>query len=188
MTLGEKIAQLRCAAGLSQEQLAEAMEVSRQAVSKWENDQAAPEVNRIVRLCALFSVSADEMLGLEKREETQRTHSVQGRITIRDVERSVFARRCLTMGWITAAVGALVVALGYLLLWPIRNYAVDIAINSGMGFRSDVMWYAGTMPMSAVFLVGALLILSGLALTGSSFYLMKKPREEKEGDKSTDLE
>lgn len=62
MTLGEKIMRLRTAAGISQEQLAEKISVSRQSVSKWEMDQALPQIDKVLQLCELFSVSADELL------------------------------------------------------------------------------------------------------------------------------
>lgn len=62
MTIGEKIARLRNAAHISQETLAEKLDVSRQSVSKWEMDQAMPQVDKIIMLCELFSVSADALL------------------------------------------------------------------------------------------------------------------------------
>lgn len=62
MTIGEKISQLRIAAGISQEQLAEKISVSRQAVSKWEMDQALPQIDKVLQLCQLFDVSTDELL------------------------------------------------------------------------------------------------------------------------------
>lgn len=62
MTIGEKISQLRIAAGISQEQLAEKISVSRQAVSKWEMDQALPQIDKVLQLCQLFDVSTDDLL------------------------------------------------------------------------------------------------------------------------------
>ncbi len=62
MTIGEKIAHLRSANGLSQEQLAEKLNLSRQSVSKWEMDQALPQIDNVLQLCELFSVSTDELL------------------------------------------------------------------------------------------------------------------------------
>lgn len=62
MTIGEKIASLRQRAGLSQEVLAEKMDVSRQSVSKWEMDQALPQIDKVLMLCELFNVSSDELL------------------------------------------------------------------------------------------------------------------------------
>ncbi len=62
MSLGEKILKLRIAAGISQEQLAEKISVSRQSVSKWEMNQALPQIDKVLQLCELFDVSADELL------------------------------------------------------------------------------------------------------------------------------
>ena len=62
MTIGKKISTLRMAAGLSQEQLAEEIVVSRQSVSKWEMDQALPQIDKVLQLCEFFDVSADELL------------------------------------------------------------------------------------------------------------------------------
>lgn len=62
MTIGEKIAKFRVAGGISQEQLAEKIGVSRQSVSKWEVDQALPQIDKVLQLCDLFGVAADELL------------------------------------------------------------------------------------------------------------------------------
>ena len=65
MTLGEKIKEQRIAHGLSQETLAEAMGVSRQAVTKWEADQSAPSSEKLILLAKLFHISLDELIGNE---------------------------------------------------------------------------------------------------------------------------
>ena len=62
MTIGEKITNMRNSLGLSQEALADKLSVSRQSVSKWEMDQAQPQIDKILQLCELFSVSTDELL------------------------------------------------------------------------------------------------------------------------------
>ncbi len=62
MTLGEKITHLRNVANLSQEALADKLSVSRQSVSKWEMDQAQPQIDKVLQLCQIFNVSADELL------------------------------------------------------------------------------------------------------------------------------
>ncbi len=62
MTINEKITNLRVAAGISQEQLAEKMDVSRQSVSKWEMGQALPQIDKVLLLCELFGVTTDELL------------------------------------------------------------------------------------------------------------------------------
>lgn len=62
MRIGEKIANLRIQAKMSQEQLAEILDVSRQSVSKWEMDQALPQIDKVLQLCEIFNVSTDSLL------------------------------------------------------------------------------------------------------------------------------
>lgn len=62
MRLGQKIADLRKKNNLSQESLAEKMNVSRQAVSKWESEQSIPDIEKIVNLSELFGVTTDYLL------------------------------------------------------------------------------------------------------------------------------
>lgn len=62
MIIGTKVQQLRKANGLSQEQLAEKLGVSRQSISKWELNETLPELDKILMLSDLFSVSTDELL------------------------------------------------------------------------------------------------------------------------------
>ena len=62
MKLGQKIAELRKKSGLSQEALAEKMNVSRQSVSKWESNQSIPDIEKIVDLSELFGVTTDYLL------------------------------------------------------------------------------------------------------------------------------
>ncbi len=72
MTVGQRIAQKRKELGLSQEALGERLGVSRQAIYKWESDAALPEIEKLVNLSRVFSVSIDWLLGEgeESRELT----------------------------------------------------------------------------------------------------------------------
>lgn len=67
VTFGEKLYQMRKTHGLSQEALAEELNTSRQAVSKWENNNGYPETEKIILIAKLFQVSLDELL-MEERE------------------------------------------------------------------------------------------------------------------------
>ena len=62
MTLGEKLKTLRASRGLSQEQLAAELNVSRQAVSKWECGDAAPDLDKLRAICAYFGVTTDHLI------------------------------------------------------------------------------------------------------------------------------
>ncbi len=68
MTFGEKLQQLRQQAGWSQDLLAEQLDVSRQAVSRWERDETLPETEKVVRIAQLFDVSLDYLLRQEQEE------------------------------------------------------------------------------------------------------------------------
>lgn len=62
MSFGNKLAEARRAKNLTQEQLAERLEVTRQAVSRWESDAAYPETDKIVRMAQILEVSCDYLL------------------------------------------------------------------------------------------------------------------------------
>ena len=62
MNLAEKLQQLRKRNNLSQEQLAEKLGISRQSISKWESEQSAPEIDKIVQLSEIFGVTTDYLL------------------------------------------------------------------------------------------------------------------------------
>lgn len=77
MTFGEKIQKLRKEAGLSQEELAYQLDVSRQAISKWERDNGYPETEKIVRMSKIFHVTLDYLLN-EEETQTQEPKAEHG--------------------------------------------------------------------------------------------------------------
>ena len=62
MNLGEKIKRLRKENNLSQEQLAEKLNVSRQAISKWEANKAYPDIENLILLRKIFDVTLDDLI------------------------------------------------------------------------------------------------------------------------------
>ena len=68
MNFGEKIYELRTKKNLSQGDLADRLDVSRQSVSKWENNTAVPDLDKLIKLCDVFEISLDELTGREKIE------------------------------------------------------------------------------------------------------------------------
>jgi len=70
MTIADRIQTLRKSKGMSQEELADAAGVSRQAVSKWESEQSIPDLDKVVILSEIFEVTTDYLLkGIEPVEE-----------------------------------------------------------------------------------------------------------------------
>ena len=73
MTFAEKLKSLRKQASMSQEQLAEKLGVSRQAVSKWESEQSTPDLEKVIAMSELFEVTTDYILkGIEPVSTTNR--------------------------------------------------------------------------------------------------------------------
>jgi len=75
MRIGEKIQILRKQNDISQEQLAEKLSISRQAISKWETGECLPDIENIVRLSSLFDVSTDYLLKAYHSEAPMADHA-----------------------------------------------------------------------------------------------------------------
>ena len=67
MTLGENIVRLRTQKNWSQGDLADALDISRQSVSKWETDASIPELDKLLKLSELFGVTLDELVRKQPR-------------------------------------------------------------------------------------------------------------------------
>lgn len=93
MTLGEKIKLHRQNLGLSQEALAEKLNVSRQAVTKWESNNGVPDIDNLIALSRVIGISLDELvLGEEARD-------------VQDLEKGLASqRKKKSMLYLTAAV------------------------------------------------------------------------------------
>ena len=87
MNLGDKILEMRTKANMSQGDLAELMNVSRQSVSKWETNSSVPELNKIVKMSEIFKISVDELVCGDKikaeDELKDRTNEKQDRASKR---------------------------------------------------------------------------------------------------------
>ncbi|WP_407150421.1 helix-turn-helix domain-containing protein [Lacticaseibacillus paracasei] len=79
---GEKLTQLRKQKGLSQNDLAEALGISRQAISKYENDLAEPDLDKIEQLRTILGISYADLLGDEPQQQAPSTRVPSDSITI----------------------------------------------------------------------------------------------------------
>ncbi len=71
MNLGEKLFELRKTKNLTQDEVAEKLNVTRQTVSKWETNQSTPDFDKILPLCELYEISTEELLKGEKQEKLE---------------------------------------------------------------------------------------------------------------------
>ena len=101
MSIGINIQKLRMNNGLTQEQFAEKLGVSRQSISKWEIGQSLPEIDKVVLMSKLFSIGTNEIL-LEdydiKKLKPQKVHLGSIYLITRDFEKSItFYEKLLSM-------------------------------------------------------------------------------------------
>ena len=85
MTLGERIAAFRNAQKLSQGDLAEKLNVSRQSVSKWETNTSVPELDKLLQLSELFGVTLDELVRGNTAEEKTAPEPVQTQVIVQQI-------------------------------------------------------------------------------------------------------
>lgn len=118
MIIGNKLNQLRKLSGMTQEQLAEKINVSRQTISKWESDITSPDLESIVKISRIFHVSLDDLL---KEAETSVTNRNDEQITLEDLMRINLHNRKMTL---LLMGGLIFVMVGIL------NFAYVIALQS----------------------------------------------------------
>jgi len=116
-TMGERIYELRKQSNMSQGELADELDVSRQTISKWENDSSIPELDKIIRLCEVFGVSSDYILrgiaeSAKDSEESKETVIKEKTVIIEKATdiRTIFAT------------GLLINAIFFVFLYPKQFY------------------------------------------------------------------
>ena len=132
MTLGEKLAELRQKSGLSQDRVAELLGVSRQAVSKWERDEAKPDLDNIVNLSNIYNVTTDYLL----KEKQEKIHEEKKENTYTYKSSSIFEDilRFVKEKWYW---------LGYgVLIWGVVDIAQAMIVNiMWKSFAGNIMGY-----------------------------------------------
>lgn len=118
MILADKIIRLRRKNGWSQEELAEKMNVSRQAVSKWESAQTVPDLEKILMLGALFGVTTDYLLKdeLESEEFTSGEDSAIRRLTLAEANEYLALRKTASVRMAAATFLCIVSVIPLLIL------------------------------------------------------------------------
>ena len=124
MTLGERICAQRTAHHLSQTDLADALGVSRQSVSKWETDASVPDLDKLVKMCELFETSLDQLVrGAEPTADlSQPTVVIQRENSRRDV-RTIIGLILIVFG-----------LLCFMLVFFLKGWGLDDALVYSVPF------------------------------------------------------
>ena len=139
MSIAERILTLRKSKGMSQEQLAEAVGVSRQAVSKWESEQASPDPEKIIAMSEIFGVTTDYLLkGIEPEKEEAKTEEKAEEKKTEDTHMTVgdvLDQKILTEKNKEKSKKLLkyvLIALGVFLAIDIISFIIYVIVNGGL--------------------------------------------------------
>ena len=175
MKLGEKIAAQRRKLGLSQEELASRLNVTRQAVSKWETGASVPELDTLVALAKIFGVTTDYLLSAEEAPEPQPQQTTPDLLERLPGMLGKTFRRYGWLGGVYMAVSGLgFTAMGFLIRYMVGrvfggNGLLDINADPGL---AEFIRRSPVYTMSSIIIaLGAVMVLAGIAL---AFYLKKR--------------
>lgn len=123
MEIGMKLNQLRKLSGMTQEQFAEKLNVSRQTISKWETGSTSPDLESIVRVCKIFHVSLDDLLmeGDVMEEETNAAGKKDEQITIDDLMKMNLHNRKMMLLLISGLMFIMVGILNFAYVTALEN-------------------------------------------------------------------
>lgn len=158
MNISDRIQSLRKTKGMSQEELADIIGVSRQAISKWESEQSTPDIEKVIFLSDFFEVTTDYLLkGVAPKEEDTGKKKIDSRIF------SSVGTMCNFVGLMVAiaiwvekqvatavAVGMILLAFGCMLYF-VGQFIGDKKQTSGKWFWIVNVWFIVLMPLSCIF-------------------------------------
>ncbi|MCM1263564.1 MAG: helix-turn-helix domain-containing protein [Butyrivibrio sp.] len=175
MQIGEEIRQLRKLSGMTQEQLAEKLNVSRQALSKWENGASPPDIESMVKIAVLFQISLDELL--LKRELKDKEPQMQ--ITLEDLTRINLHNRkmniLLTSGIMFLVIGVMMASFITALdsTTSAMGYILYRYIATGQYAAAPINYFKLWLPAALIFAVGVFLC---------ACYFIKNRKDWKKGN------
>jgi transcriptional regulator with XRE-family HTH domain len=175
MTFGEKLLYLRKSKGMTQEQLATQVTVSRQTISKWELGESMPDIDKVLLLSKLFAVSADYLLNNEIEND------MDSPIIKRTLSQSnkIYRKNTLSVtGIVLSSIGI----LGNLVLW-ILSTMIKVHVTKSIIMPGGTTRYYGggnvlgydfwtfilEYRLMAIFWILLILIIAGMALLFTGF-------------------
>ena len=148
MILSEKLFVLRKKAGMNQEELAERLDVSRQAISKWENGESFPEITKLKAIADIFSVTTDFLLDDTKDEfmraefsENAERKTAFDRFS--DKTEEIFGKLRIPLGILSIVYGVYqIVIMGIFfvnMIAPLPSAAVSVVTGAGLALGAGLI-------------------------------------------------
>lgn len=157
MNIADRIQTLRKSRGISQEELADKIGVSRQAVSKWESEQSSPDIDKIILLSDYFDVTTDYLLkGIEPFTDIPENKTDARIFSVVETAFNFIGLVVAIAIWITrrsslsVAIGVIIMAVGCM-LFAIGQFVGDNKNKAFVSFLSINIWLLSLIPISCTF-------------------------------------
>ena len=190
MTLSEKILYCRKRCALSQEALAEKIGVSRQAISKWETGEAAPELSKLALLAKTFGVTADWLIsednppesaaqGASQKQPAEPAPNANWVDSLPGAVQSLVRRYGWLAGAYIAASGAGMTIIGIIARIAVGKMMNGFGSTSPFSYGSTFGSFAQNNPVSVMatimIIIGTIILIAGIGL---ALYLKNKSNEK----------
>ena len=136
MTIGDRLLKLRKERNLSQEDLANELDVSRQTISKWETNQSMPDFDKIVPLCNYFGITTDELLTGNKDIVAAKEDNVKSNFA-RNIAVAVMMYIISLVTIIIFAAGFDQPIIGVSLFFTLIAFATGLLIYNGIYYKKE---------------------------------------------------
>ena len=185
MTFSEKISALRKQKGWSQEELAEKLMVTRQAVSKWESAQSMPDLDKLVQLSEALGVSTDYLLKDEQAQSAPVPATAEQTVKPRRVTQEE-ARRYLQLQ--TAAIPKTTLGVALCVCSPIALIGLPVLRSTlNWGFPEEICSGIGLCVLLVMVAAGVALLLTASGKLREFEYLEREPIETDNGTREQAL-
>ena len=158
MNIADRIQNLRKLKGISQEELADKVGVSRQAVSKWESEQSFPDIDKIIIMSDFFNVTTDYILkGIETKEHTNKITANANIFVIAATALNFIGLMASSAVWhekqdsLAIVIGLTFMAIGCAIFGIGMNYASQNSKNAKKSFWRINIWLLIFIPLSFVY-------------------------------------
>lgn len=170
MEIEKKLKDAREEAGLTQEQVAEAVMVSRQTISNWENGKSLPDIISIIKLSTLYKISFDELLKNDQRMQEKIEKDANIAQTNKKV---IFVTGIITLAALAIYLISIFVGGSFndfcenAIRWVLAGVGVAFAISSlhNMNKSNKFKFYIGALQMKKLQIMSILLLLFGIWLS-----------------------
>lgn len=157
MNIADRIQNLRKSRGISQEELADKIGVSRQAVSKWESEQSSPDIEKIILLSDYFDVTTDYLLkGIEPITDLAEEKDDARIFAVIGTALNFIGLVVAIMIWkeeqtpLSVAAGLIIMAVGCI-LFVIGQFVGENQKKASITFWSISIWFLSLIPISCIF-------------------------------------